>query len=453
MNRSQQLGEEQISKLLLKFSVPAIIGMSVNGFYNIVDRIFVGQGVGALALSGIAISFPFTLAIMAFGMLIGIGATAVISIRLGQQKKEEAEQIVGNAFVLLLLISLGISVLSYIFMDSLLILFGASSEVIPYAKQYLTVLLWGAVFQTIGFGMNNFIRAEGNPKIAMYTMVLGAVLNTILNPIFIFWLHLGVAGSALATVISQFVTAVWVLYYFLGNRALLKLHFQNLRLKWIFVKDILAIGVSPFSMQLVGSIVTILLNKTLVNYGGDLSIAAMGVINSIAMLIFMPIFGIGQGAQPILGYNYGARRYDRVKQTLKLSVIGATGVMTLGFLVVELFPVALMTLFSKDPELIAIGSNGLRIFLVMLPIIGFQVTAVNYFQATGKPRKSLFLSLSRQLIFLVPMLLILPKFWGLTGVWLAGPVADFASAGVTVLWLRNDLKQLELTIKEGSTKG
>ncbi|MDA8222541.1 MATE family efflux transporter [Desulfosporosinus sp.] len=452
MNRSQQLGEEKISKLLLKFSVPAIIGMLVNGFYNIVDRIFVGQGVGALALSGIAISFPFTLAIMAFGMLIGIGATAVISIRLGQQKKEEAEQIVGNAFVLLLVISLGISVLSYIFMDSLLILFGASSEVIPYAKQYLTVLLWGAVFQTIGFGMNNFIRAEGNPKIAMYTMVLGAVLNTILNPIFIFWLHLGVAGSALATVISQFVTAVWVLYYFLGNRALLKLRFQNLRLKWIFVRDILAIGVSPFTMQLVGSVVTILLNKTLVNYGGDLSIAAMGVINSIAMLIFMPIFGIGQGAQPILGYNYGARRYDRVKQTLKLSVIGATGVMTLGFLVVELFPVSLMTLFSKDPELIAIGSNGLRIFLVMLPIIGFQVTAVNYFQATGKPRKSLFLSLSRQLIFLVPMLLILPKFWGLMGVWLAGPVADFASAGVTVLWLRKDLKQLELTIKEGSTK-
>jgi len=442
MNPSEQLGKEKIGKLLLRFSIPAIIGMLVNGLYNIVDRIFVGQGVGALALSGIAISFPFTLAIMAFGMLIGIGATAVISIRLGQQKKEEAEQIVGNAFVLLLGISLGISLLSYIFMDSLLILFGASSEVIPYAKQFLTVLLWGAVFQTIGFGMNNFIRAEGNPKIAMYTMVLGAVLNMILNPIFIFGLHLGVAGSALATVISQFITAVWVLSYFLGNRALLKLRLQNLRLKWPFVKDILAIGISPFSMQLVGSIVTILLNKTLVSYGGDLSIAAMGVINSIAMLIFMPIFGIGQGAQPILGYNYGARNYDRVKQTLKLSIIAATSVMTLGFLVVELFPIALMTLFSKDPELISIGSNGLRIFLVMLPIIGFQVTAVNYFQATGKPRKSLFLSLSRQLIFLVPMLLILPKFWGLTGVWLAGPVADFASAGLTVLWLRKDLRQL-----------
>ena len=451
MNRTEQLGEEKIGKLLLEFSIPAIIGMLVNGLYNIVDRIFVGQGVGALALSGIAISFPFTLAIMAFGMLIGIGATAVISIRLGQQKKEEAEQIVGNAFVLLLGISLSITFLSYIFMDPLLVLFGASTEVIPYAKQYLNVLLWGAVFQTIGFGMNNFIRAEGNPKIAMYTMIFGAVLNTILNPLFIFGLHLGVAGSALATVISQFITAVWVLSYFLGSRALLKIRFQNLRLKWIFVKDILAIGISPFSMQLVGSFVTILLNKTLVSYGGDLSIAAMGVINSIAMLIFMPIFGIGQGAQPILGYNYGARNYDRVKQTLKLSVIGATGVMIFGFLIVELFPVALMTLFSKDPDLISIGSNGLRIFLVMLPIIGFQVTAVNYFQATGKPRKSLFLTLSRQLIFLVPMLLILPKFWGLTGVWLAGPVADFASAGLTLLWLSKDLKQLDRPINEHVT--
>ncbi len=450
MNRSQHLGEEKVGKLLLKFSIPAIIGMLVNGLYNIVDRIFVGQGVGALALSGTAISFPFTLAIMAFGMLIGIGATAVISIRLGQQKKEEAEQIVGNAFVLLLVISLIITLLGYVFMDPLLLLFGASRDVLPYAKEYLTVLLSGAVFQTLGFGMNNFIRAEGNPKIAMYTMILGAVLNTILNPIFIFVLHLGVAGSALATVISQFITAVWVLSYFLGQRALLKLHVRNLRLKWLLVKDILAIGVSPFSMQIVGSVVTVLLNKTLVNYGGDLSIAAMGVINSIAMLIFMPVFGIGQGAQPILGYNYGARRYDRVKQTLKLSIIGATGVMVFGFILIELFPVALMTLFSKDTELIRLGANGLRIFLIMLPVIGFQVTAVNYFQATGKPRKSLFLSLSRQLIFLVPMLLILPKFWGLTGVWLAGPVADLASSGLTVLWLRKDLKQLDRAFIENS---
>ena len=442
MNRSLQLGEERIGKLLLRFSIPAIIGMLVNGLYNIVDRIFVGRGVGSLALTGIAISFPITLAIMAFGMLIGIGATAVISIRLGQQKREEAERIVGNAFSLLVGITLLISILGYLFMDPLLVGFGASADVLPYAKDYIRIILIGAVFQSIGFGMNNFIRAEGNPKIAMYTMILGAVLNTILNPIFIFGLHLGIAGSALGTVISQFVTSVWVLYYFLGNRAMLKLRLRNLKLEWVFVKDILAIGISPFSMQLVGSFVTVFLNKSLASYGGDIPIAAMGIITSIAMLILMPIFGIGQGAQPILGYNYGARKYDRVKQTLKLSVFAATGVMFLGFLIVELFPITLMSLFSKDPELIRVGANGMRIYLMMLPIIGFQVTVVGYFQATGKPRKSLFLSLSRQLIFLVPMIWILPRFLDLTGVWLAAPVSDLASAVLTALWLLKDLKQL-----------
>jgi len=442
MNRSQQLGEEKIGKLLLKFSIPAMIGMLVNGLYNIVDRIFVGRGVGSLALSGIAISFPITLAIMAFGMLIGLGATSVISIRLGQQKRQEAERIVGNAFILLLGISLTITLLGYLFMDPLLVGLGASPEVLPYAKQYISVLLAGAVFQSIGFGMNNFIRAEGNPKIAMVTMILGAVLNTILNPIFIFGLHLGVAGSALATVISQFVTSVWVLYYFLGDRALLKLRLKNLKLEWIFVKDILAIGISPFSMQLVGSFVTVFLNKSLASYGGDLPIAAMGIITSIAMLIFMPIFGIGQGAQPILGYNYGARNYDRVKQTLKLSMIASTVVMTVGFLMVELFPVVIMTLFSTDPELIRVGANGMRLYLMMLPVIALQVTVVGYFQATGKPRKSLVLSLSRQLLFLVPMIWLLPRFLGLTGVWLAAPVSDLASALLTVVWLYNDLKHL-----------
>lgn len=307
---------------------------------------------------------------------------------------------------------------------------------------YIRIILIGAVFQSIGFGMNNFIRAEGNPKAAMYTMIIGAVLNTILNPIFIFGLHLGVAGSALATVISQFVTSAWVLYYFLGNKAMLKLRLRNLKLEWIFVKDILAIGISPFSMQLVGSFVTVFLNKSLANYGGDIPIAAMGIITSVAMLIFMLIFGIGQGAQPILGYNYGARNYDRVKQTLKFSVLAATVVMSLGFLMVELFPVTIMSLFSKDPELIRVGANGMRLYLLMLPIIGFQVTVVGYFQATGKPRKSLFLSLSGQLIFLVPMIWLLPKFLGLTGVWLAAPVSDLASAALTALWLYKDFKQL-----------
>ncbi len=443
MDRTNLLGEEQIGKLLLKFSIPAIIGMLVNALYNIVDRIFVGRGVGSLALSGIAISFPILLVIMAFGMLIGLGATALVSIRLGQGKREEAELIVGNSLVLLIAVSAVISVTCYVFLEPLMVQFGASPDVLPYAKTYVSVLLWGTIFQTIAFGMNNFIRAEGNPKVAMLTMILGAVLNTILNPIFIFGLHLGVAGSALATVISQFITSVWVLYYFFGNKAILKIHTKNLRVNWHLVKDIVAIGLSPFSMQLVASVVTVIFNKSLAHYGGDVAIAAFGVITSIVNLIFMPVFGINQGAQPIIGYNYGARHYARVKQAFKLSVLGATGLMLAGFLVTQVFPRQLMLLFSSnDPELVNQGAKALRIYLMMLPIIGFQVAAVNYFQATGKPKKSLFLSLSRQLIFLLPALLILPKFFNLTGVWAAGPVSDLASSVLTAILLWLDLKHL-----------
>ncbi len=451
MDYSAQLGEEKIGKLLVKFSVPAIIGMLVNALYTIMDRIFVGRGVGSLALSGIAITFPISLAMMAFGMLIGIGATSLISIRLGQKKKDEAELIVGNSFVLLVGISIILSALTYIFMDYLLILLGASQEVLPYARDFMSVLLWGAVFQAIGFGMNNFIRAEGNPRIAMLTMILAAVLNMVLNPIFIFGLHLGIKGSALATVLAQMISSIWVLSYFMGKSALLKLRVKNLRIDPTIVKDIIAIGLSPFSMQIVASFVTVLLNKTLSYYGGDLAIAALGIINGIIMLIFMPVFGINQGSQPIIGYNFGAQKYERVKRALKLSIIAATVITTLGFLVTEIFPASLMALFSKDDvELTRIGVQGLKIFLIMLPIIGFQVATVNYFQATGKPKKSLFLSLSRQLIFLIPFIYILPKFFGLTGVWLAGPAADLLSSLVTALLLFKDLRTLDRSNDQGS---
>lgn len=443
MDRSKLLGEEKIGKLLVKFSVPAITGMLVNAIYSIIDRIFVGRGVGSLALSGIAISFPIPLVIMAFGMLVAMGATSLISIRLGEGKKEEAEVIVGNSFVLLLFLSFLISLIGYLFMDQLLIQFGASQEVLPYAKQFTQVLLIGAVFQSIGFGMNNFIRAEGNPRIAMLTMLLGAVLNTILNPLFIFGLKIGVAGSALATVISQAIVSIWVLSYFLGDKALLKLRLRNLHLRLAIVKQTFAIGLSPFAMQFIASIVTIIFNKSLAHYSGDLAIAAFGIINSIVMVIFMPVFGINQGAQPIIGFNYGARKYYRVKRALTLSIIGATGVMLVGFILTQVFPQWIMSFFSADDQnLIALGTRGLRLYLMMLPIIGLQVASVNYFQATGKPKKSLFLSLSRQVVFLIPALLIFPRFLGLDGVWLAGPASDLASTILTAILLTKDVKDL-----------
>ncbi|KLU63129.1 multidrug export protein MepA [Peptococcaceae bacterium CEB3] len=450
VDRSKLLGEEKIGRLLVKFSIPAIIGMLVNALYTIIDRIFVGRGVGSLALSGTAISFPIPLVIMAFVMLVALGATSLISIRLGQGRTEEAEKIVGNSFVLLVIISLAITLAGFLFMDPLLIQFGASAEVMPYAREFLRVLLWGVLFQSIGFGMNNFIRAEGNPRVAMLTMIMAAVLNTILNPVFIFGFKMGVAGSALATVISQALASAWVLSYFLGKRALLRLRWRHMRLDGSIVRGIMAIGLSPFAMQLVASLVTVIFNKSLAYYSGDLAIAAFGVINSVVMVIFMPVFGINQGAQPIIGFNYGARKFGRVKRTLNLSIYGATAVMIIGFLATQFFPQAIMSLFSVgDSAMIALGSRGLHLYLMMLPVIGFQVAGVNYFQATGKPKKSLFLSLSRQLIFLTPALLVLPVFWGLDGVWLAGPASDFSASVLTAILLVKDVRGLPVKAGQG----
>ncbi len=447
LDHASKLGEEKIGKLLLKFSIPAIIGMVVNALYNIVDRIFVGhiKEVGSLSLSGITIVFPIMIILMAFGMLIGIGATSLISIRLGEQKKEEAEKILGNAFILLIGITLIISITSLIFLDFILKQFGASDVVFPYAKAYITIILIGSIFQSIGFGMNNFIRAEGNPKVAMLTMLIGAILNTILDPIFIFVFHMGIKGAALATIISQAVSAIWVLSYFFGKRSTLKIHRTNLKLQKEIILKIISIGMAPFSMQIAASVIVVIMNKSLYTYGGDTAIAAMGIINSISMLILMPIFGINQGVQPIIGYNYGARSFERVKTALKLAIMAATTISTIGFIVVMAFPVELIGLFNKrDINLIKIGSHGIRIVLAMLPIIGFQIVSSNYFQAIGKAKHSMFLSLSRQIIFLIPLLLLLPNFFQLNGVWLASPVSDILSSIVAGIFLFRELKRLKL---------
>lgn len=444
MDHSKQLGEKSVGKLLLSFSIPAIVGMLVNALYNIVDRIFIGQGVGTLAISGITVDFPIMLVIMAFAMLIGLGATTLISIRLGENRKEEAERIVGNALTLFLIVSAAISVLGFAFLKDLLELFGASNEVLPYASDYMGIILFGVVFQMIGMGMNNFIRAEGNPKMAMWTMLIGAVLNTALDPVFIFVFRMGVRGAAVATVISMAVAAVWVLHYFLfSGKNTLKIRLVNLAPDPKTVRAIFAIGMAPFAMQLSSSLVVSVFNRSLSNYGGDVAIAAMGIINSIAMLILMPIFGINQGSQPIIGYNYGSRSYDRVKKALTLSMLAATVISSAGFFVTQFLSSQMIEAFNRnDPTLISVGAHGMRIYLMMLPIIGFQIAGSNYFQAVGKPKTAMFLSLSRQLIILVPMLLILPNFLGLDGVWTSGPIADGASSVMTGLFLFYELKKL-----------
>jgi len=443
MDRSRVIGEGSIPRLLFRFSVPAIVGMLVNALYNVVDRIFIGLGVGPLGIAGVTVGFPIMIVQMAFGMLIGMGATALISIRLGENKKEEAERILGNAFSLLVLVSLLLMVGGLVWLRPLLVLFGASPAILEQGREYLGVILVGSVFMGVGFGMNGFIRAEGNPRTAMLTMLIGAVLNTLLDPLFIFVFKMGVRGAAIATVISQAVSAAWVLGYFLRGRSLLKLRLPNLVIRREIAAGIVALGFAPFAMQLAASVLNAILTRQLQRYGGDLAIAAMGIFFSLNMLIFMPVFGINQGAQPLIGYNYGARRFDRVRQTLRLAVAAATAVMLAGFAAVELVPSFLLRLFSRDSaNLLAIGVPALRICMAALPIVGFQVVASSYFQAVGKPRQSMLLMLSRQVLLLIPAILILPRFFGLTGIYYSLPLSDLGSALLTGAWLMLELRKL-----------
>lgn len=443
MDRSKYLAEEKVLKLLLKFSIPAIVGMIVNALYNVIDRVFIGNGVGSLGIAGITVGFPIMLVIMAFAMLVGFGATSLISIRLGEQKKEEAELIMGNGMVLLILISVIISGIGLVFINPLLQLFGVSETVLPYARDYLRIILWGTVFMTIGFGMNNFIRAEGNPKVAMFTMLIGAFINIILDPIFIFGFQWGIQGAALATVFAQMISAIWVFYYFIGGKSTLKLHLNNLRLQLPIMNKIVAIGSAPFAMQLAASLLNVIMNNSLNHYGGDIAVAGMGIIHSIIMLMLMPVFGINQGAQPIIGFNYGAKKFDRVKETLKLAIFVATVIVSIGFVATRLFPEQFIMLFNReDTELIEFGTRALRTFLIFLPIIGFQVVGANYFQAIGKPKHAMILTLSRQVLLLIPLLLILPRFYGLNGVLFSGPIADLGSSILTGTWLLFEIKNL-----------
>ncbi|MBP2033442.1 putative MATE family efflux protein [Clostridium algifaecis] len=443
MERSVKLGNKKISKLLLEFSIPAIVGMLVNSLYIVIDRIFIGRVVGAMAISGVSLTFPIGILIMAFAMLVGIGAAARISIKLGENKKNEAENILGNALVLLVLVSAIVTFLGLVFVEPMLRSFGASNNTIGYAKQFITILLAGSIFQIIGFGLNNIIRSEGNPKKAMTTMLIGGICNIILDFVFIYILNFGIRGAAIATVISQGINMVWVLYYFLRGNSMLKIKKENLHLKKDVVLSIFSIGMSPFAMQLAASLVNIILNRSLFIYGGDLAIGAMGIINGIATLILMPIFGINQGVQPIIGFNYGAKLYNRVKEALKIAIIAASVISTVGALSVHIFPRILVELFNKnDVNLTNISVNGIKIFMFMFPILGFQIVSSNFFQAIGRAKISMFLALLRQVIVLIPMILVLPKMFGLNGVWLAAPVSDSVSTVLTFIFIVLEIKKL-----------
>jgi len=444
MDRSQRLGGEGIWRLLLVFSLPAIVGMLVQGLYNVVDRVFIGQAVGSIGIAGTTVAFPLMLITLAFGMLVGLGATALISIRLGEQRRDEAERVLGNATVLLVGIALVLTTLGLLFIDPLLVACGATPLVLPYARDYFRIILLGAVFQTTGFGLNACIRGEGNPKIAMFTMLIGALLNIVLDAVFVLGLGWGMQGAAGATVISQAVSVTWVLAYFVRGKSLLRLRVRNLGLRWTVCRTMLAVGSPPFVAQMAASVLNGILNNQLAIHGGNLALSAMGIIYSMVMLILMPIFGINQGAQPIIGYNYGARNFSRVKRTLQLAITAASAVALVGFVGAMCFPSQVIRLFNRDDEaLVAMGSHAMRVCLIMLPMVGIQVVGASYFQAVGKPGRALILSLSRQVLILIPALLILPRFFGLDGVWACIPTADVGSCLLTGIWLLLELRHLD----------
>ena len=445
MNEINEMESTKISKLLLKFSLPAIVGMLVSALYNVVDSAFVGRGVGDLALAGITVSLPLMTTFMACVMLIGMGATSLISIRMGEKKGEEAEQIIGNALVLFIVIGLSLTVIGLIFLEPILVAFGASPDVLPFAMDYMRIILLGSVFMAVGLGMNNFIRAEGNPKIAMNTMLIGAVTNIILDYVFIFIFNWGIKGAAFATILSYTVTSTWVLYHFLKGNSKLKIKVENLRLNKLAVRGIMVVGFPTFAMQITNSIQHLILNKSLAHHGGDMSLAAIGIIMSISTLLVMPAMGISQGAQPIIGYNYGAKNYGRVKDTLKLAIVSATSIVTLGYLISIIFPTQLISLFNEKPELIELGTHAMAIFFKFLPLIGVQIMSASYFQAVGKATQATLLSLSRQVFIFIPLLVIFPLKWGLEGIWWSSPISDIAAFVVTGIWLWIEIRHLSKT--------
>lgn len=438
MSNVDELRDANIGRLMFKYFVPAFVGVFVNALYNIVDRIFIGQGVSAEALSGISVIFPVMLIMMGFGMLIGIGTGVYVSINMGRKDMERAEQTLGTGFTLMVLVSVLIMVVTYILKEPILRSFGSTEETFQFANDYLNIILAGTPFMVVGFSLNNVIRSEGNARIAMMSMILSAGTNIILDPIFIFWLDMGVKGAAYATAISMFVLMVWVLVHFRGGRSVIKLKNKNVRINKGILVEIIAIGMAPFSMQIANSLVQGLLNKKLIDYGGDLAVGAMGIVNSVISLVIMAIVAINMASQPIIGFNYGAKSVPRVKEALRISLIAATIIAIGSFTFIEAIPGVIVRLFNtSSSELYEISVHGLRLVILALPLVGFQVVASHFFQAVGKAKLAMFATLFRQVIGLIPLLFILPGFWGISGIWLAYPIADTMSAlAVSVLLVR-----------------
>jgi MATE family, multidrug efflux pump len=450
LDSTAQIGTDSIAKLMIRFSIPSIVGMLVNALYNIVDRMFIGHGIGAMGIAGVTISFPIMLIMMSFSILVGVGANTLFSIRLGEGRREEAERILGNAAILLFVIPLAASLVALLYLDPLLRLLGTSEHLMPFARSYARIILYGSALGTTGHGLSHFIRSDGHPQIAMIAMLIGGILNTLLDALFIFKFQWGMEGAAWATVIAQALSFTWCFAYFLSPKASTRFHRRHMRLDFRrAVLPMLTIGFAPFAMNMANSLLNVILNRGLHQYGGDAAVAVMGIIMAYMSIIFMPCFGIAQGVQPLMGYNYGAHQYARVRQLFWASVVAVSVVMTLGWATSQLFPVAILRLFvPADSELIPIGTQALHIFTLAFPIIGFQIMSGELFQAIGKPFHAGFLALARQIFLFVPFIIIFPKYFGLPGIYAAAPVSDVIALLLASILIVHEMRLLRKQEKE-----
>ncbi|MBR3951483.1 MAG: MATE family efflux transporter [Bacteroidaceae bacterium] len=441
----QILGTAPIGKLLLQYSIPAIIAMTVSSLYHIIDSIFIGQGVGATAIAGLAVTFPLMNLVIAFCNLVGIGGATISSIFLGQRDTQRATETLHNVVWLCLISSICFGGISLLFLDPILLFFGASEGTLPYAREFMQVILIGTPIAYLFIGLNNVMRSTGYPTKAMMSSIISVIANIILAPIFIFSFKWGIRGAALATLVSQTIGLIWVLRHFFSKNSFVHFDKRHNRLKASIVGRIFSIGLSPFLMNACSCLVVIIINRSFIKYGGDLAVGAYGITNRVLMLFAMTAMGITQGMQPIIGYNYGARQRARVNRTLIYGIIAGTIVTSLGFVMAQLIPTQVVSLFTTDATLIELASNGLRISCLAFCFIGGQIVISNFFQSIGKAKVSIFLSLSRQLIFLIPALLILPNFYGIDGVWASLPLSDiiafFVASAALWIYMRNNNKQ------------
>lgn len=437
------LETEPVGKLLIQYSIPAIIGMTVTSLYNIIDSIFIGHGVGALAISGLALTFPLMNLVIAFCTLIGVGGAAISSIYLGQKDDHKATQVLHNVLILCLIAGFCFGGLAWLFLDPILLFFGASDQTLPYARDFMRVLLLGNPISFVFIGLNNIMRATGYPKKAMLSSLLTVGVNLIVAPVFIFWFGWGIKGAAIATLIAQGCGLVWILCHFFNKSSYI--HFQTgfYKLNGQIILSIFSIGMAPFLLNICASVVVVILNHSFKKYGGDLAIGAYGIVNRILTLFVMVVIGLTQGMQPIVGYNFGAGRFDRVRQTLKKAIFAGVTIMSVSWLVGEMIPEHVVAMFSDDPDLNLLARNGLRIASLIFPFVGAQIVITNFFQSIGRAKISIMLSLARQLLFLIPMLFILPCYFEMSGVWYSMPVSDFIAFVAAVFTLRWYLRKVK----------